>query len=267
MLNYQEQVSLRQHTTLKTGGFAKLFVEISSESELKAAYQFACERGLPVLVLGGGSNMLIADEGFPGLVIKITLHGSRYVEQAGESNEVLMEVQAGESLDAVVAKSITDGWYGLENLSAIPGTVGATPVQNVGAYGVEVADIIHSVKVYDCATDSVKILAKEECVFSYRHSLFKTSEGERYVVIAVTFLLTKSFVPKISYTDLKNYFGDHIPTAIEVRTAVQMIRSKKFPDWTIVGTAGSFFKNPIIQKSEAEALLAAYPLLPVYEGR
>lgn len=265
MLSYQEQVPLRQHTTLKTGGFAKLFVEVTSESELQVAYQFACEQSLPVLVLGGGSNMLVADEGFPGLVIKINLRGSRYVPLAGQPDEVLMEVQAGELLDAVVAQSIADGWYGLENLSAIPGTVGATPVQNVGAYGVEVADVIQSVKVYDQETDSIKIFTNETCAFSYRHSLFKTSEGERYVVVAVTFLLTRNFVPKISYTDLKNYFGELIPTALEVRAAVQMIRSKKFPDWTRVGTAGSFFKNPIIPKSEAIALLSAYPLLPVYE--
>lgn len=265
MLHYQENVALRQHTTLKTGGFATIFVEITNEAELQAAYQFAGERSLPVLILGSGSNMLVADEGFPGLVIKIDLRGSRYIKLAEEPDKVLLEVQAGESLDAVVAQSIADGWYGLENLSAIPGTVGATPVQNVGAYGVEVADIIHSVKVYDRDTDSIKIFANEACAFAYRHSLFKTSKGERYVVVAVTFLLTKNFVPKISYTDLKNYFGDYVPTALEVRTAVQEIRSKKFPDWTIVGTAGSFFKNPIIPKSEAVALLAAYPLLPVYE--
>jgi len=263
-ITVREQVSLKEYTTLRVGGAARYFIEVSSVVEIDEAVQFAKQTELPHLIIGGGSNLLISDEGFSGVVIYVQLKGIEYFEISND--EVLLIAQAGENFDEVISDSVEKKYSGLENLSAIPGTVGATPVQNVGAYGVEVADLIEVVETYHISTGEIKKFSSEMCDFKYRDSFFKTKEGREYVITSVHFCLRKNiFSPKINYADLKKIFGENIPTLTEVREAVINIRSKKFPDWHKVGTAGSFFKNPVINTDVAESLQVCFPELPIYK--
>ncbi len=257
-----QYVSLHDKTTLKIGGAARYYVAVTTIDEVTAAVSFAEQKKLPLFVLGGGSNILVADNGVEAVVVKQAILG-RDVEDVGDGT-ILLTLGGGETLDEVVAYTVREGWWGIENLSAIPGTVGATPVQNVGAYGVEASDVIESVLVYDTRTKQTMLLSNAACQFGYRDSLFKSEEGKHLIVLNVTYRLTKTPRPKISYADLANYFGDRVPTLYEIRDAVIKIRSKKFPDWRLVGTAGSFFKNPIIPTAEALRLKELYPHLPMY---
>ncbi len=263
-INIQENISLSLHTTLKTGGVARYLVEIKTVEELSQATEYAKEKGLPVLFIGGGSNLLIEDSGFGGLVILNQLKGRKY--QEGENGEVTLICGSGEVLDEVVKETVDLGYWGLENLSAIPGTVGATPVQNVGAYGVEVSQLISFVEVYNFVTKESEIFSNLDCDFSYRESFFKKEIGENYFIVSVHFVLTKNSNPKIGYIDLQKKFTGVIPTISEVRNAVLEIRSQKFPDWKVIGTAGSFFKNPTITRWEGNDLRELFPLLPQYEA-
>lgn len=259
----KEHVPLNEHTTLKTGGVARYMVAVHSLEDLSEVADFIRKEDLPYLVLGGGSNIFAGEAGFFGVVIKIMNEGVAYAEM--ESGEVEVKVAAGEWLDEVVESTIAHGIFGLENLSAIPGTVGATPVQNVGAYGVEVKDLISSVEAFHLPTKSVRVFSNEECEFGYRDSFFKTKVGSEYIIFAVNFLGHKKFTAKVSYADLQKIFSIATPTAQSVREALIKIRSEKFPDWKVVGTAGSFFKNPIIARSHGLALQAKYKDLPIYD--
>lgn len=261
-INVQKNVSLRQYTTLGVGGSAEYFVEIENEEQLVEAVLWAKENAIATSVLGGGSNILVDDKGVGKLVIRMKNKG--YTHNVFD-DVVRIAVQAGEQLDDIVALCVDAGWWGIENLSHIPGTVGATPVQNVGAYGVEVKDIIESVRAFNCETEAFEILQNSECKFSYRDSLFKSDAGKKYIVTEVTFILSTTPHEKISYKDLTNYFNDASPSLREIRAAIIEIRSKKFPDWKQVGTAGSFFKNPTITTSTYVELQKKYPLLPGFE--
>ncbi len=263
-MDIQEGVQLKDHTTFHIGGIADFFIRVSAIDELKEAVQFAHERSLPITVLGGGSNMLVGEQGIRGVVIKIEIIGIRY-ESVGE-HDVLVHVGAGVVFDAFVEDTITQGYWGLENLSAIPGTVGATPVQNVGAYGVEIASRIESVQVYDTKHKKEIILLAKDCTFGYRTSLFKTEVGKQYIITGVTFALTRVPRPHIEYADLRKIFENTIPTQREIRAALIEIRGNKFPDWTKVGTAGSFFKNPSVSKEQYAALRTLHETLPAYEN-
>ena len=179
--------------------------------------------------------------------------------------EVHVTAGAGVELDVLIAELAEKNLWGLENLSAIPGTVGAVPVQNVGAYGVEACDVIHSVCVYDVTNDVVTTLPNNACAFAYRDSIFKKEHGKKYIILSVTFIVSESGAPKIAYKDLKTFFETHDSAPVkvlDVRNAIIAIRSKKFPDWHIMGTAGSFFKNPIITQEAYRALVAKYPEIP-----
>jgi UDP-N-acetylmuramate dehydrogenase len=254
-------VALAPHTTFKVGGTAAQFAPATTPTELAALVQHAQAHELPVRFLGSGSNVIAPDGELWALVIHNQLMGWEVVTGA---DNVLLTVGAGMVLDEVVARTVAQGWWGLENLSHIPGTVGATPIQNVGAYGTEVADVIESVTVYDMATNTSHVLRAADCQFAYRHSLFKTANGQRYLITAVTFRLSRQPQPLLTYPDLQGRFADRTPTQSEIREAVIDIRQHKFPDWRTVGTAGSFFKNPIVQPETATALLAQYPGLPHY---
>lgn len=261
-LKIEEHVNLVKYNTLQTGGKARYFTRVKSEVEVKAAAIFAQQKSLPLLCLGGGSNVLIDDEGFPGLVILNELKGREYEK----NNDIItLTCGSGEVLDEVVAETVAKGYWGLENLSAIPGTVGATPVQNVGAYGVEVSQLISKVETIDLESGETKIFSNQECNFGYRDSFFKSDAGKKYFITKVFFVLKENATPQIAYADLQKYFSDSLPAITAVRTAVIAIRSQKFPDWKIVGTAGSFFKNPFISMTEADRLKKLYPELPVYE--
>lgn len=263
MLNIQENVLLAPYTTLGVGGRADFFLVVTNEDELREGVRFAKERELPISIMGGGSNVLVRDSGVRGLVIKNQILGISYSEE-GES--VFVTAGGGIIWDDLVFDTVNKGYWGLENLSAIPGTVGATPVQNVGAYGVEVGDLISEVRAYDLTSDKFVNLSRTDCRFGYRDSFFKTETGRWMFIVSVTYKLSLIPAPKTHYQDLVSRFGSDVasPTLDEVRNTVIAIRSCKFPDVKVIGTAGSFFKNPKISKQEADDLVVDYPSLPVF---
>lgn len=262
-MHIEEQVPLNNHTTFHIGGNADFFVRVGNVEELEKALLFARERSLPFTILGGGSNVLVSDEGIRGLVIQIGIEGILFTE--GENGAVMLSAGAGVVWDHAVIESVGRGLWGIENLSAIPGCVGATPVQNVGAYGVEIGTMIESVEVYDTELLAVKTLSRDECEFGYRTSMFKSPLGKKYVITKIHLKLKNERNPKLEYTDLAQFFaGKTIPTLLEIRNAVCVIRSKKFPDWHSIGTAGSFFKNPILDEAHYLRLQNIYPELPGY---
>lgn len=260
-LSVSENILLAPYTTLNVGGVADYLVVVESVEEVRAAFVFAHERTqAPPLILGGGSNVLVSDEGYRGLVIVMNIKGREY-KTDGAGTTCLLRLGAGETLDEVVAEVCEKGLWGLENLSSIPGTVGATPVQNVGAYGVEVSSRITEVYAINRYTCEEKIFSNEECLFAYRDSFFKTEEGKSWVIVSVTYRLSREPLPQLSYADLAALRGQSDVTPIIVRTAVQAIRAGKFPDWHTVGTAGSFFKNPVISQEHFDLLQSEYPAI------
>lgn len=278
-LSIKKNVPLAPFTTLGIGGAARFFIEATSEDELIEAIQFAEKNSLPVFILGGGSNVLISDKGFPGLVIRLAIKGistgsvsnlslSQNAD-CGGSRSLTLPVQqqrqtnhvtagAGEDWESFVCQCVERNLAGVECLSGIPGFVGGTPVQNVGAYGQEVSETITQVRTYDRQSKRIVELNNAECGFSYRSSIFNSTERNRYVVLAVSYALRQNGEPALRYPDLKNYFAGRTgqPALAEVRQAVIEIRSRKgmviVPDDPDCRSAGSFFKNPVIS---AEALV------------
>jgi UDP-N-acetylmuramate dehydrogenase len=264
---FREHVSLAPYTTFKIGGPARWFAQAISEADILEAVEFARTRGLPLFVLGGGSNLLVSDEGFPGLVLQIALRG---IEQASH----FFRVAAGENWDEFVAHAVTQNYAGIECLAGIPGTVGGTPVQNVGAYGQEVAETIVSVRAIDLTSLETKDLLPEDCGFAYRRSIFNSTQRGRYIVTRVDYALKKDGPPRLTYADLKKHFaGTPQPSLADVSTAVRTIRHQKGmlivdgdPDYR---SAGSFFKNPVVTAS-VHARIAEFaggvPSYPAGEG-
>jgi UDP-N-acetylmuramate dehydrogenase len=266
MLAIQEKIPLARYTTFQVGGTADYFVEPETEEEILEALRWARARSLPLFILGGGSNLLVSDTGFRGLVIHISVGG---IETAERSGRLVYSVGAGANWDSFVQRAITDGCAGVECLSGIPGSVGGTPVQNVGAYGQDVSETITRVCAVDVATLQHVEFEREACGFQYRSSRFHPddprAEAGRYVLTRVDYSLRPGGPPKISYPDLKQYFIKHtqsaaIPTLAQTREAILAIRSAKGmvldeADPNSRG-AGSFFKNPIISLSEFEQIAA-----------
>lgn len=255
-MTIQENIKLDKYTTFGVGGYAQYFAVITSTKDLKEALTFAEKNKVPVLVLAGGSNVLISDKGFLGLVLKIEINGVEY----DDSTAI---VGAGESWDFFVEDAVSKELYGIENLSGIPGSVGATPVQNVGAYGVEVSQLINWVEAYDIEKEEIKKVSNKECNFTYRDSFFK--KNKNYIITRVCFSLRKQKELTTHYKDIKNYLEEHNvinPTASDIRNIVLEIRRNKFPDLNVCGTAGSFFKNPVISEEEYSKLLDIYTDLP-----
>lgn len=258
---YTANVSLAPHTTFKVGGLAEHFATATTITELTELLKNAQTSGQPVTILGGGSNILVADTGIPGCVIKVALQGVSFIE---DGDTVRVTAAAGESFDELVAQCVKRGYWGLENLSHIPGSVGATPVQNVGAYGVQVSDRITQVTGVHKLTGEVVQLTNEQCDFGYRDSFFKSSDGRNVIITDVTFAVHRTPQPNLGYKDLATRFADSEPDLAAIRSAVIAIRAAKFPDWTTIGTAGSFFKNPVISTDHYAELVATYPELPRY---
>jgi UDP-N-acetylmuramate dehydrogenase len=202
----ERNVELKNFTTLKVGGKADYFCVVKNKGDLEKAILFAEENSLPFFVLGGGSNILFSDAGFRGLVIKNEINGVRFENLDNEN--VRVTAGAGVLWDEFVAETVDKNLYGLQNLSLIPGTVGASPVQNIGAYGEQVSDYIESVLVFDSQEKKYKTFSRAECLFSYRDSLFKKPESKKYIIISVSFLLQKNGTLKMDYPDIKNYFAD-----------------------------------------------------------
>jgi UDP-N-acetylmuramate dehydrogenase len=273
-MQLQENVPLAPLTTFRIGGPARYFVEAKSHFEIQEAAEFARTSGLPLFVLGGGSNLLISDAGWPGLVLRVAISGIDRRPGTDEQGKILFDVGAGEPWDRFVSQAVAAHCAGVECLSGIPGSVGGTPVQNVGAYGQEVSETIESVQVFDLTDRQVCELCPEACAFAYRSSIFNTTERERFIVLRVTYALQPGGEPRIEYADLKRHFdGWEIrPNLAEVREAVRHIRASKGmlivdgdPDCR---SAGSFFKNPLIsaeQHFDLERRAAAKGLaLPAY---
>ena len=239
----QENIQLAPLTTLKVGGAARFFVRAETEEQVVKAFEFTEENDLRLFILGGGSNVLISDDGFDGLVLQIALKGI-------ESAENIVTAQAGEDWDNFVKICVDNDLQGIECLSGIPGFTGGTPVQNVGAYGQEVSETIEKVRVFDRKSKQVLELANSDCKFAYRASLFNTTEKNRFIVLAVTFKLNPHGEPKIVYRDLREFFADKKPDLQETREAILEIRRAKSMviDETDANSksAGSFFKNPVV---------------------
>ena len=259
-MNTQENIPLAPLTTFKVGGPARYFIDAHSEHEVSEAVAFAFARKLPLFVLGGGSNLVISDSGWPGLVLKISLAG---VEFEGDLEKMLFHAGAGEDWDSLVALAVGKNCGGIECLSGIPGTVGGTPVQNVGAYGQEVSETVTHVRALEIATGKVLDLSNNDCGFSYRSSIFNSTRRGEFIVLEVSYRLCRSADPKIEYADLKNFFAANEvvqPTLQQVRDAVRSIRQSKA--MLLVGgdedcrSAGSFFKNPIVTAAEADRIQA-----------
>jgi UDP-N-acetylmuramate dehydrogenase len=252
----QENVLLAPLTTMGVGGPARFFVEASTAEEVREAIAYAKSRNLPLFILGGGSNLIVSDAGWPGLVLKISLLGINH--RHGHST-AYFDVGAGEDWDAFVAATVQHHCAGIECLSGIPGSVGGTPVQNVGAYGQEVAETIDSVVALHVESGEEEEFEKSDCGFAYRSSMFNTSARGRYVILRVTYALVHDGHPRLAYADLQKHFaGRGEATLAEVREAVRQIRASKgmllTPGDPDAKSAGSFFKNPVLAENEFESL-------------
>ena len=262
---------LANHTTFRLGGPARRFVEATTEQQLIDTVADCDSRGEPVLVLGGGSNVLIADEGFDGTVVKVATRGVR--AEAADCSGAQLEVAAGEVWDELVARAVAAQWSGMETLSGIPGSVGAVPIQNVGAYGAEVATLIQRVRTWDRAEGAIRTFAAAECGFGYRDSRFKREKG-RHLVLRVDFQLPLGELGQpVRYPELARAFGVEVgqrAPAARVRETVLAIRRRKgmvldandHDTWS----AGSFFTNPILTPGQAASLPAEAPRFPAGEG-
>lgn len=261
----QENIVLKNLTTMQVGGKARFFVSIRSEKELGEAVAFAQQRSLDIFVLGGGSNVVISDSGFDGLVIKNEIRGIGFFEK---EEVVEVEVSAGENWDDFVRETVERGLYGLENLSLIPGNVGAAPVQNIGAYGVEVKDTIILVRAFDVQTQKFREFKNQECDFSYRNSFFKNNKN--LIITSVVFALSKKKKLNLSYKDILREAEDRKISledlsARTMREIIIAIRQRKLPDPKIIPTAGSFFKNPEISKAEFKSLQKDFIGIPSFQ--
>ena len=269
------QAPLAPHCTLRVGGAAQFLVEAADEAAVLEAVQWARARGLPLRVLGGGSNLVIADEGVDGLVLKIALRG---VTARPGPGAVELTAAAGEPWDALVRHTVLQGWAGLECLSGIPGLVGATPIQNVGAYGQEVSDTVTAVRALDGESGQVVTLGPADCGFGYRDSRFKSRHPGRYVVLAVTYRLVPGGAPGVRYADIardleargvaRASLGEVRETVLKVRRAKSMVLDAGDPNSR---SCGSFFLNPVVDAAalaaiDARAAGLAMPRWPQPDG-
>ena len=265
MFTRQHDYPLAPHTTFGLPARAAHYIELTDSGDLPEICRLPEFDAATVCWLGGGSNVLFMQD-FPSLVVRMATRGIRELERTPDS--VLLEAQAGENWHGFVQSSLHMGLGGLENLSLIPGTVGASPVQNIGAYGVEVKDRIHSVRCFDVQAQEWCELSNAECRFAYRDSIFKHEERQRYVITSVVFRLDTQFVPNVKYGDLAQVLaeqcGGRSPTAQDVAQAVCAIRRSKLPDPAVLGNVGSFYKNPLVDAAHAQTLLAQYPQMPHY---
>ena len=261
MFEVEANVQLGSLNTLKLECIAECYVQVSTTGELQEALSEARLRSANINVLGGGSN-LILNRYLPGMTIHMGLKGR---ELLGESaDDVVVRLQAGEEWHETVLWANAEGYFGLENLALIPGSVGAAPVQNIGAYGVEIAQMIECVHVVDVRSGDIRALTADECCFSYRDSLFKTSEGKHLIIWAVDLRLSKRPVVNTSYPALREAVPHNTATPFDVLTAVVAVRQSKLPDPSVEANVGSFFKNPIVDRVTAEHLKGDYPDMPQY---
>lgn len=255
-----ENVPLPAFSTMRLGGIAAYMTDVSSRQDVSEAISWAQSRGLPAIMIGDGSNIIWNDDGYPGLVIVNKIQGFEVVSEYDTGTYIT--AGSGMNWDQFVAKTVDMGLTGVEFLSLVPGTVGATPVQNVGAYGAEVADTITTIEAYDSQTNTFITMRGSECEFGYRTSRFKTTDRGRFFITAVTFYLQKGIPQPPFYGSLQQYFNQNAITTITpatVRQAVIAIRSAKLPDPAQIANNGSFFANPIIEARDFTQLSADFP--------
>jgi len=260
-LEIRERELLKPYTTFKIGGPARHFAYIKSHSDLAQAVRFAQAEHEDIFVLGGGSNVLINDSGFDGLVVHPAHEGINVLGEDAET--VSLRTHAAETWDKVVAFAVENGWWGIENLSHIPGHAGAALVQNIGAYGQQISDVFEGAEVMDLRTRDVKVLGRDDCQLAYRKSLFNTTGKGRFFIFSLTIKLTKREQPNLQYADVKAYFDRRQtarPAQAEIRRAIIAIRDTKFPfpREEKGGNAGSFFKNLILDQAQYDRLEANF---------
>jgi UDP-N-acetylmuramate dehydrogenase len=263
MADFHEFYPLRRHNTFGFDARARFAVPVRSEADLSAALADPRASGLPVVVLGGGSNVVLTGD-LDALVLLMEIPGYTVAQ---DDDAWLVTAGAGENWHGLVCRTIADGMPGLENMALIPGTAGAAPIQNIGAYGVELRERFASLRALDRQTGEFVELNAAQCAFGYRDSLFKQAGRDRYIITAVTLRLPKRWEPVLAYGELGRELaqvGAEAPTPAQVRDAIVAIRSRKLPDPAVIGNAGSFFKNPIVSAAQRTGLLAANPELVSY---
>lgn len=259
-------VSLKPYNSFGFDAVAKQFAEINEVNDLQALIKSGAFQQQKTLILSGGNNILFQKDVFDGLVVYINTKGIEITRE--NENEVVVRAQAGEDWPDFVRFCVGKGWHGVENLAHIPGKVGAAPVQNNGAYGMELKDSFAQCEAMDLATGETKVFDKEECHFGYRESIFKGELKGRYIITSVNFLLKKNAPLHLEYGNIKAYLeqnGIEHPTLQQLHDAICAIRDAKLPDVKLIGSAGSFFKNPVIEKEQFDALLKEYPTIPHYD--
>lgn len=263
-MNFLEDTSLSNYVTMKLGGQARVITTVTNEQDVIEAVAYARANNLPFLVIGEGSNIVFGDNGFDGLVIVNKITGLLIDKQTG-----LMRIGAGTHWHTVVEQAVENDLTGIEAMALIPGSTGATPINNVGAYGQDISNTLQSVYVYDTKELRFTELSNEQCRFAYRNSIFKDDEYGRYIIVSVTLALqqlTATYQPP-NYPSLQQELAKQdifYPTPGDVMRAVIAVRSTKLPDPAILANTGSFFKNPIVSKEKADALLAKFPDMPTY---
>ena len=265
-MDIHTNIPLKNYTTMRLGGNARFMTEVHSADEVAEVCRNAAAQNLPIFILGGGSNVIVRDEGFSGIVVRNRISGFEVISD--DPGRTTIHIGAGENWDEVVRRTVEMGLSGIEALSAIPGTAGAAPVQNIGAYGQEIAETLVSLVAYDIQENRFVILQNTDCGFSYRHSIFRGDATGRYVITAITLTLYKTSPQPPFYAAVQDYFDTNnitIYTPQIVRDAVIQIRKDKLPDPKELPNTGSFFKNAIIEDWQLNDLKADYPDIPTYD--
>lgn len=265
-MDVHTNIPLKNYVTMRIGGNARFMTDIHAAGEVAGIVTKANEQNIPIYILGGGSNTIVRDEGYAGLVLRNRIPGFEIV--ADTPSDTTIKIGAGEDWDDVVRRSVEMGLSGIECLSAIPGTAGAAPVQNIGAYGQEVAETLVSLEAYDSQTGDIISLANEQCGFSYRHSIFRGEQAGRFIITSITLRLFKAAPQPPFYRAVQEYLDKQnitIYTPSTLRDAVIAIRTDKLPDPRERPNNGSFFKNAIIENWQLTDLKNEYPDMPTYD--
>lgn len=255
--------NLTEHNTFGINAKCSRFVEFCSVEELKTIVTQLTDADQPILILGGGSNLLLTKD-YAGTVLHSAIKG---IEHTDTADGILLRVGSGETWDDMVAMCVANGWYGAENLSVIPGEVGASAVQNIGAYGAEVKDLIYKVEAVEIESGRTVEFCNADCEYAYRQSKFKHEWRDKYIITHVSYMMSKTFAPQLNYGNIRAELAkENIsePTAAQLRKAVTAIRNEKLPDPKVEGNAGSFFMNPIVPRAKYEQLAANYADMPHY---
>lgn len=265
-MDIHTNIPLKNYTTMKLGGNARFMTEVRTPADVQEVCRNATAQRLPIFILGGGSNVIVRDDGFNGIVVRNRIPGFEVV--ADEAGATTIKVGAGENWDETVKKTVDMNLSGIEAMSAIPGTAGAAPVQNVGAYGQEIADTLVSLEAYDIQEDRFVSLEASDCGFSYRNSIFRSTAAGRYVILSITIKLSKVAPQPPFYAAVQTYLDEHkitIYTPQIIREAVAEIRKNKLPDPEVTPNTGSFFKNALIEDWQLSDLRKDYPDIPTYD--